>query len=80
MASAGNQGTVGGSAIPRHPWVIMAPGYNFLRFLIGLAAGLLGGLIGVGGGVVMIPLMVRCFKFSQHQGHGTSLMARSSPA
>jgi uncharacterized membrane protein YfcA len=43
--------------------------------LIGLAAGLFGGLIGLGGGAVMIPLMVRFFKFSQHQGHGTSLMA-----
>lgn len=47
----------------------------FTASLIGLAAGLFGGLIGVGGGVVMIPLMVRFFKFSQHQGHGTSLMA-----
>jgi len=44
-------------------------------FLVGLAAGLFGGLIGVGGGVIMIPLMVRLFKFSQHQAHGTSLMA-----
>ena len=46
-----------------------------MGFLIGLAAGVFGGLIGVGGGALMIPLMVRCFKFSQHQGHGTSLMA-----
>ena len=46
----------------------------FTAFLIGLGAGLFGGLIGLGGGAVMIPLMVRFFKFSQHQGHGTSLM------
>jgi len=46
-----------------------------IAFLIGIAAGLFGGLIGVGGGAVMIPLLVRFFKFSQHQGHGTSLMA-----
>jgi len=46
-----------------------------LASLIGLAAGVFGGLIGLGGGAVMIPLMVRFFKFSQHQGHGTSLMA-----
>jgi hypothetical protein len=46
-----------------------------MGFLIGLAAGLFGGLIGIGGGAIMIPLMVRFFKFSQHQGHGTSLMA-----
>lgn len=44
-------------------------------FLIGLAAGLFGGLIGLGGGAIMIPLMVRRFKFRQHQAHGTSLMA-----
>ncbi len=44
-------------------------------FLVALAAGLFGGLIGLGGGVIMIPLMVRLFKFSQHQAHGTSLMA-----
>jgi uncharacterized membrane protein YfcA len=46
-----------------------------MRFLVGLMAGIFGGLMGVGGGVVMIPLMVRFFKFSQHQAHGTSLMA-----
>jgi uncharacterized membrane protein YfcA len=43
--------------------------------LIGLLTGLFGGLVGLGGGVIMIALMVRVFKFSQHQAHGTSLMA-----
>ncbi len=43
--------------------------------LIGLTAGAFGGLVGLGGGVVMIPLMVRFAGLSQHQGHGTSLMA-----
>ena len=42
---------------------------------VGLAAGVFGGLVGLGGGVIMIPLMIRCFSFSQHQAHGTSLMA-----
>lgn len=46
-----------------------------MSLLIGLLAGLFGGLVGLGGGAVMIPLMVRFFKFSQHQAHGTSLMA-----
>lgn len=46
-----------------------------MGFLIGLVAGLFGGLVGLGGGAIMIPLMVRFFKFSQHQAHGTSLMA-----
>ncbi|RDV81716.1 sulfite exporter TauE/SafE family protein [Ammonifex thiophilus] len=43
--------------------------------LIGLAAGYFGGLVGLGGGVVMIPLMVGVLRFSQHKAHGTSLVA-----
>jgi len=46
-----------------------------MTFLVGLIAGIFGGLVGLGGGAIMIPLMVRFFKFSQHQAHGTSLMA-----
>lgn len=42
---------------------------------IGLAAGMFGGLIGLGGGIVMIPLMVRFAGLRQHQAHGTSLVA-----
>jgi uncharacterized membrane protein YfcA len=43
--------------------------------LIGLAAGAFGGLVGLGGGVVMIPLMVGVLGLTQHQAHGTSLVA-----
>ena len=46
-----------------------------VSLLVGLVSGLFGGLVGLGGGVIMIPLMVRFFFFSQHQAHGTSLMA-----
>jgi uncharacterized membrane protein YfcA len=46
-----------------------------MSFLIGLLAGFFGGLVGLGGGVIMIPLLVRLYKFGQHQAHGTSLMA-----
>lgn len=42
---------------------------------IGLIAGLLSGLLGVGGGVVMVPLLVTLVGLSQHQGHATSLAA-----
>lgn len=45
-----------------------------MSFLIGLFAGLFGGLVGLGGGVIIITMVVRLFKFSQHQAHGTSLM------
>jgi uncharacterized membrane protein YfcA len=47
----------------------------FTAFLIGAAAGTLGGLAGVGGGVVMIPLMVGVLGITQHQAHGTSLVS-----
>ena len=40
---------------------------------IGVVAGLLSGLMGVGGGVIMVPLMVLLLPFTQHQAHGTSL-------
>ena len=46
-----------------------------MSFLIGVIAGIFGGLVGLGGGVIMIPLMVWGFGFNQHQAHGTSLMA-----
>lgn len=46
-----------------------------IDFAIGLLAGIFGGLVGLGGGIVMIPLMVGLKKISQHSAHGTSLVA-----
>jgi uncharacterized membrane protein YfcA len=46
-----------------------------MSFLIGLIAGAFGGLVGLGGGVIMIPLMVGIKKLTQHKAHGTSLVA-----
>jgi len=45
------------------------------NLFIGLAAGFFGGLVGLGGGVIMIPLMVGILNVSQHKAHGTSLVA-----
>ena len=39
----------------------------------GVGAGLAGGLFGVGGGLVMVPILTRRFGATQHQAHGTSL-------
>src|SRR5438045_9450729 len=39
----------------------------------GVAAGLAGGLFGVGGGILLIPILTGAFRLSQHQAHGTSL-------
>ncbi len=40
---------------------------------IGLVAGVLGGLVGVGGGVLMVPLLTGWARLDQHAAHGTSL-------
>jgi hypothetical protein len=48
---------------------------NFISFAIGLSAGIFGGLVGLGGGLIMIPLMVGVLKLTQHKAHGTSLVA-----
>lgn len=42
---------------------------------IGLAAGLLSGLFGVGGGTVIVPLLVLLLAFDQRRASGTSLAA-----
>ena len=41
--------------------------------LAGMLAGIAGGLFGVGGGVILVPLLTGWFGMSQHQAHGTSL-------
>jgi uncharacterized protein len=45
---------------------------------IGLLAGILSGLIGIGGGIVMIPLLI-LLGISQHQAQGTSLAVLAVP-
>lgn len=41
--------------------------------IIGLAAGVLSGMVGVGGGIIVVPALVFFLGFSQHQAQGTSL-------
>ncbi|HKH79628.1 MAG TPA: TSUP family transporter [Solirubrobacteraceae bacterium] len=43
--------------------------------LIGLAAGVLGGLLGVGGGVLFVPGLVIVIGLTQHEAEATSLLA-----
>ncbi|GAB5399878.1 MAG: hypothetical protein Aureis2KO_14630 [Aureisphaera sp.] len=47
--------------------------------IIGLAAGVLSGFMGVGGGVVMIPLMMVFLGYDQHAAQGTSLAVLAVP-
>jgi uncharacterized protein len=51
-----------------------------LIILIGLAAGLLSGLVGVGGGIIIVPALIYLLGFSQHQAMGTSLGILLLPA
>ena len=41
---------------------------------IGLAAGFLAGLLGIGGGILIVPALVLLLGFDQHLAQGTSLV------
>lgn len=47
--------------------------------LAGFATGIIGGLFGVGGGEIFVPLLIYVFGFSQHQAQGTSLAVLLPP-
>jgi uncharacterized protein len=54
--------------------------YVFLILvLIGLAAGVFGGLVGLGGGVIMIPALIYLLGLSQIEAQGTSLAVMLPP-
>ena len=40
---------------------------------IGLSAGILSGLLGIGGAILMVPALIFFFGMTQHQAQGTSL-------
>ena len=44
-----------------------------LLIMIGIAAGFLSGLVGIGGGIIMVPALVFFLGFTQKQAQGTSL-------
>ena len=46
---------------------------TFLYILIGAFAGMVSGLIGIGGGIVIVPCLIFLFGFSQHAAQGTTL-------
>ncbi len=57
----------------------MNPTVIIALIVIGLVAGILSGVMGVGGGVIMIPLMILLLGFNQHQAQGTSLAVLAVP-
>jgi hypothetical protein len=50
-----------------------------LLLLLGLLAGVLSGLIGIGGGIVIVPALVLLFGLSQHTAQGTTLALMVPP-
>jgi uncharacterized protein len=48
---------------------------GLLGLVIGLLGGFFGGLVGIGGGVIMIPMMTALARLTQREAHGTSLVA-----
>jgi len=57
----------------------MATQLIITALLIGLAAGVLSGLVGVGGGIIMVPALVFFLHYTQHQAQGTSLAVLTLP-
>ena len=50
-----------------------------ILIIIGLSAGILSGLVGVGGGIIMVPLFVLFLGLTQHNAQGLSLAVMLPP-
>ena len=50
-----------------------------LYIIVGLTAGILSGLLGIGGGIILVPALVYLFGLTQHQAQGTTLALMVPP-
>ncbi|MGF7037764.1 TSUP family transporter [Mucilaginibacter lappiensis] len=58
----------------------MMSGSTFLiLILIGLAAGFLGGMVGLGGGIILIPALVLFLSMDQRMAQGTTIAIMLPP-
>jgi len=57
----------------------MNPATIAILVLIGIAAGIFGGIFGVGGAIIMIPALVYFMGMDQHMAQGTSLAVMLPP-
>ena len=46
---------------------------QFKALIVGFAGGVVGGLLGIGGAIILVPLMVNFLGVNQHMAHATSL-------
>jgi uncharacterized membrane protein YfcA len=51
----------------------MTPSFVLLLLLLGTFVGVVGGMLGIGGGVMIIPLLMLGFGFTQAKANGTSI-------
>ncbi|MCF7920261.1 MAG: sulfite exporter TauE/SafE family protein [Candidatus Cloacimonetes bacterium] len=58
---------------------IAHPGKDWQFLMLGIAAGVMSGLFGIGGGVVIVPILCTLFHFEQRKAAGTSLAALLLP-
>ena len=56
-------------------WILLITGFG-----IGSIAGVLSGLFGIGGGIIIVPLLTLLLRFSPSKSVGTSLAAMLLPA
>jgi len=52
---------------------------QLLYIILGLVAGIFGGMFGIGGGTILIPALVFLFGLTQHQAQGTTLAIMIPP-
>lgn len=58
---------------------VMSPLVCALLLLVGLGIGTVSGMVGIGGGVLIIPVLMFCFGFEQAKANGTSLAMMLPP-
>lgn len=51
----------------------MEPGTLLILIAIGLIAGIFSGIVGLGGGIIIIPALIYILGLSQKEAQGTSL-------
>lgn len=52
---------------------------QLLYIILGVVAGIFGGMFGIGGGTILIPVLVYLFGLTQHQAQGTTLAIMVPP-
>ena len=52
---------------------------QLLYIILGIVAGVFGGMFGIGGGTILIPALVYLFGLTQHQAQGTTLAIMVPP-